>query len=65
VTDREIYALAARSRLMRRLDEQDAARKRRPPPADPANRIRRYRKPLQNPDCARIVPIAPMTVGNR
>jgi len=35
MTDREIYAMTARSRLMHRLDKQDAARKRRPPPADP------------------------------
>ena len=86
-SDREIYAMTSHSRLMRRLDEQDAARKRRPPPADlveqPAPRPkrgpggagaevrRRQSAPpataisSHNPDCAKIVPIAPMTLENR
>ena len=67
--------MTARSRLMRRLDEQDAARKRRPPAADPVEQAPRVHSQeitppataisSHNPDCAKIVPIAPMTLENR
>jgi len=77
-SDREIYAMTARSRLI--------ARKRRPAPADPveqpaprpksgpggagAGAPPAIRTPAtaissHNPDCAKIVPIAPMTLENR
>jgi len=67
-SDREIYAMTARSRLI--------ARKRRPPPADPVEQpaLRVHSQGItppataissHNPDCAKIVPIAPMTLENR